>query len=382
MNVLYIAFKDFSNFHYGANKKVISQCRALEKMGHTVSLIGRFHSDIVKISTDESIETIKKYKMHKMQLVDKVLDKKHQLSSIRRLATHGHFDLCYIRYDLSTADFFRTVKALKRVCDKIIIEIPTYPYQKEYAHAKFSTVRLWLDNYYGKKLKHYVDAAVSFYDVDEGGFFGIPVIQVPNGFDFSKSKLITNPTVPLDIHIAAVSSMREWHGYERFIEGMHNYYSAGGNRNIVLHLVGNGSEYTKYKKLTEQYALQKRVILHGAMHGEELDQLLRQCTLGIDSLARHRSGISILSSLKSREYGAVGIPLINSCKIDIFEEGYPYCLYTSADETPIPMENVISFYDHIYMNQNRVEVAMQVRRYIEERSDMNAVMRQVLNQIK
>lgn len=381
MNVLYIAFKDFSNFHFGANKKVVNECKALERMGHTVTLVGRYHSDIVKIATDGSMEAIKKYAPQKVDVINKVMDKKHQLAQLRKAVEGQHYDLCYIRYDLSTADFVKTLKALKQACDKIVIEIPTYPYKKEYAHTKFAKTRMLLDDFWGKKLKNYVDAAISFYEVENNSFFGIPVVLVPNGFDFSESKIITDTTVPEDIHIAAVSSMREWHGYERFIEGMNDYYANGGNRNIFLHLVGKGAEYGKYKSLVEKYSLQDRVIMHGPMHGQELDSLLEKCTLGIDSLARHRSGISVLSSLKSREYGAKGIPLINSCKVDIIDDGYPYCLYTTADETNIPMEDIIAFYDRIYSAGNRAQVAAEVREYIESRSDMNAVMKQITDSI-
>ena len=378
MNVLYVAIKDFSNYHYGGNQKVINECRALENLGHTVTLIGRFHSDIVIIAGDGSMKTIKEYRSTRISVVNKLADKKHQFAEIRNYIKDKHFDLCYIRYDLSTRGFLNTVKALRNCCDRIVIEVATYPYEKEYAHTKFSGIRLLLDRKYGKKLKKYVDYVASFYDMGESGFFGIPVIYVPNGFDFSNRKVITDPIVPKDIDIIAVSSMREWHGYERFIEGMYQYYSTGGNRNIVLHLVGNGPECAKYKALTEKYALQNRVLFYGSMHGEPLIQLLESCTLGIDSLARHRTGITVLSSLKSREYGATGIPLINSCKIDILEDDYPYCLYTTADESPIPMEDVISFYDRVYAGNNRAEVAAQIRNYIEERSDMNAVMKMIM----
>lgn len=381
MNILYIAFKDFSNLHFGANKKVINECKALERMGHIVTLIGRNHSDIVKISTDYSIEIIKKYKPYKIEVINKIFDKKHQLKEARKYTKNKLYDLCYIRYDLSTPDFVYTVKKLKNICKKIVIEIPTYPYEKEYEHAKFSTFRLWLDKHCGKQLVGYVDYIISFYEILNSSFFDIPVIVVPNGYDFSETKIIANSNVSEDIHIAAVSSMREWHGYERFIEGMYDYYKNKGNRNIILHLVGKGVEYDKYKKLVEKYNLENHVIFHGPMHGEELDDLLEMCALGIDSLARHRSGISVLSSLKSREYGAKGIPIINSCKIDIVDDEYPYCLYTKPDETPIPMKDVISFYDKIYSNRNRIEIAVKIRKYFESRSDMNAVMKQIMDKI-
>ena len=135
----------------------------------------------------------------------------------------------------------------------------------------------------------------------------------------------------------------------------------------------------KYKELTEKYALQDHVVFHGAMHGEELDQLLEQCTLGVDSLARHRTGISVLSSLKSREYGAKGIPFINSCDIDIVDDTFPYFLRIPADETPVDINAVAAFYDKCYKGKNRREVAEEVWAYVESRSNMQAVMKMVLD---
>lgn len=50
MKLLYIAFKDFSNLHFGANAKVLSQCRAFEEYGYEVELIGRKELDTVVLS--------------------------------------------------------------------------------------------------------------------------------------------------------------------------------------------------------------------------------------------------------------------------------------------------------------------------------------------
>lgn len=50
MKLLYIAFKDFSNLHFGANAKVLSQCRAFEEYGYEVELVGRKGADTVVIS--------------------------------------------------------------------------------------------------------------------------------------------------------------------------------------------------------------------------------------------------------------------------------------------------------------------------------------------
>lgn len=59
--LLYIAFKDFSNLHFGANAKVLSQCRAFEEYGYAVDLIGRNGGDTVLIDTKAFIIGLLEY---------------------------------------------------------------------------------------------------------------------------------------------------------------------------------------------------------------------------------------------------------------------------------------------------------------------------------
>ena len=380
MKILYIAFKDFSKLHFGASKKVISECRAFEHYGHEVILIGREVDATVLIDTDGVTRKLAEHKQYPIGKLELLLDKQHQISDILNYISDKNYDYCYIRYDLCNRSFIKLLKGIKKVCSRIDIEIPTYPYDKEYA-GKINKIRLSIDRHYGKQLHRYVSQIISFYDIPGNRFCGIPVLRVTNGFDFGGIKIVEDNVVPDDIHIAAVSSMRIWHGYERMIEGMHNYYTAGGTRNLVLHLVGDGREGAKYRDLVQKYKLNSHVVFHGAMHGENLERLLEKCTLGIDSLGRHRTGISILSSLKSREYGAKGIPFINSCDIDIVGDDFKYFLKVPADDSPIDINSIIDFYDGCYAEGSRITVAKQVRKYIEARSGMDSVAKKILDSI-
>ena len=111
--------------------------------------------------------------------------------------------------------------------------------------------------------------------------------------------------------------------------------------------------------------------------------MYEKCSLGVDSLARHRSGISVLSSLKSREYGAKGIPIINSCKIDIIDNDFPYLLQVPADESPIDMEKVSEFFKACYKTgKTREKVASNIRDYISHKSSMKATLYSVVNKLE
>ena len=380
MKILYIAFKDFSKLHFGASKKVVSECKAFEQYGHEVTLIGREKSDIVFIKMDGRTKKMAEHKQYPIGKLELLLDKQHQISDILKYISDKSFDYCYIRFDLCSKNFMRLLRDLKKVCKRIDIEIPTFPYDKEYV-GKLNKIRLAIDRHYGKQLHKYVSQIISFYDIPGNSFNNVPVLRVPNGFDFDEIAIVKNDTVPKDIHIAAVSSMRIWHGYERMIEGMHSYYSSGGQRNVVLHLVGDGREGVKYKELVRKYNLDSHVMFHGAMHGDELDNLLENCTLGIDSLGRHRTGISVLSSLKSREYGAKGLPFINSCDIDIVDDDFEFFLKVPADESPINLDDIIRFYDKCFAAGSRITVAKKVRKYIEQKSGMRTVAGRILDSL-
>lgn len=379
--LLYIAFNNSENVLYGVQAKIQSQCKAFREHGYEVELIERAGASTVQMDPDGSKKPISKREaVINNYYVRSVLDKQYQIRDIKKYLSDKTYDACYIRYDFSDPGFIGLLKSLKKVCNKVAVEFPTYPYDEENSATLLSRMKLSVDIYYRKHLKKYVDFAVTFY-AGYKDIFGIPTVVIPNGFDFSTFSLVKSELQEDVIHIVAVSSMREWHGYERLIEGMHSYYAknAADTRNIVLHLVGNGREYGKYKALIEKYELQDHIIMEGAMHGKQLDDLYEISALGIDSLARHRSGIDVLSSLKSREYGAKGIPMINSCKIDVIDDDFPYLLRVPADESPIDVQQIVAFYDKCYSNGlSRIEIGKHIRSYMEARSGMTSTIREVV----
>jgi len=109
--------------------------------------------------------------------------------------------------------------------------------------------------------------------------------------------------------------------------------------------------------LIEKYQLQEKVIFHGTLFGKELDDVFNQCQFAIGSLGRHRSGITVIKTLKNREYATRGIPFIYSEQDSDFDH-QPYVVKAPADEIPIDIWQIIDFMEHFTMKPEEIRATV------------------------
>ena len=194
------------------------------------------------------------------------------LRMIREQSEEDEIAFFYIRSRAADRRFVCFLKNLRNTYNnaKIILEIPTYPYAKEF--LKNSTMWPWYfkDAVYNRYLKKYVDRIVTFSNDSE--IFGIKTIKSMNGMDVSSFSLAKANLENNTISIIGVAMMQPYHGFERIIKGLGTYYKNGGDRNVKINFVGYGPELDAYKNLTEEYNLTDRVIFKGKLSGEGLDR--------------------------------------------------------------------------------------------------------------
>lgn len=273
--------------------------------------------------------------------------------------------------------FIRFLKYLKKENVRIIYDIPTFPYDGEMIKG---SIQHKMDVKYRKKLKEYVDLVVTpSLPENTKNIFGIPYLTIPNGIivdDIKETK--AQAYEDNSIHAIAVSSLRLWHGFERFIEGLGQYYNVlNGSRNIVFHIVGgdrNNEYYRLYKNLISKYQLEEHVILYGNKYGQELDEIYDKCNIGISSLGLHRIDIHKSTALKSGEYITRGIPVYSSTLIDIFPKNFKFVGYDQEDENPIDIRKFIDFYDDIYLDKNYKAIHNEIRNNARNICDMRKYM--------
>ena len=286
----------------------------------------------------------------------------------------------YIRQVQHDAFFLRYLKAIKKANPKvkIIYEIPTYPYENEQNKAVKNLPLVLKDRFYRRKLKKYVDRIVTFYGQEE--IWGIKTIKIRNGFEFSTMPVNCKKIDRNIIHLIEVSATAFWHGYDRFLEGLQDYYRTGGKRNIIFHMVG--IILPEHRKYVEQNKLSEHVIFHGVLSGKELKEVYEECSAGVDVLGGHRKNYPVSGSLKSREYAACGLPIITASPVDYIEEDYPYQLIVPYDDSPVDIQSVINFVDSCYENKDENWVRGFIREYGYEHCEMNRVMQPVIDFIE
>lgn len=289
-------------------------------------------------------------------------------------------DFIYVRRataDRFYVDFFRSIKKRWPAC-KIMIEIFTYPYDKD----EFMKMSAWpyyfKERYNRKRLIKYIDRYVTY--SGDRMIFGIPTIQTGNGIVVDNVKL---PTISKrendEVNLIAVAFMQRHHGYERVIKGMYQYYQKSGLRNVVCHLVGNGPEKEKYIKLVRKYGLENRVKFYPTLLGDDLDLIYEKGDIALSALGCYKDGVDRENSLKSREYMAKGFPMISCCKVDGLDKEYPFLYQLSNDSQPVDIEKILQFYDKLLSKYSKNEIQQKVRAYVKEIADMLIVMQPIID---
>lgn len=292
----------------------------------------------------------------------------------KRLKTE-EYAYVYNRYGLMDTFYYKMLKMLKKKGSRIVVEIPTYPYDKERQQGLAWLLLYALDKLYRNRIRIFVDVIATYSNDDE--IFGIRTIRIHNGIDFERVSLRQPQNITDEIHLIGVAGLSKWHGYDRLLEGMGQYYQTGGKRKIFFHIVGDGPAKGEYEGIVEKYQLQDYCIFEGIKIGNELDEIYDKCDIGIESLAFFRIGVFLSSSLKSREYGAKGIPFIMGSKSDVFDD-QDFVLKVPENESAINIQDIISFYEHMYKNCDPREVAKTIRSQAEKCCNIQVTMKPVI----
>lgn len=290
-------------------------------------------------------------------------------------------DFIYFRrgtiVDIRFLHFFKSIKERNRKAI-IFMEIPTFPYENEYEKSVRNSLALIIDHYYRKKIYKYIDRLV-IVNFREECLWKIKTLNLVNGIDVRSVRKRNPKKQDKVIRICCVARFSPWHGYERLIRGLSDYYRSEPQIIVELIMVGTGVETDKYRKLTEELQLDDYVKFMGQLTGADLDIIYDNCDIGCCSLGRYKSGIDMTSELKSRELMAKGFPMICGCKIDVLEEiDYSYAIFFPNNESDIDIHNIVKWYRSI--GEEVYEMSERIRRFALENIDLEITFRPIVNE--
>ena len=370
MKILFLIYHGFSE-HSGISKKIHYQVKGLRENGHDVRLCYYAQSP----------------NGHWCRFVDDDIIQDYGKGALAGLRQRISYDCIYDycireKIEFVYARCFQNAnpwlisffKKLKKSGIHSVTEIPTYPYDDEFKN--FDWKARWglkIDQLFRHTLYQQMDALVTFSDAER--IFGQRTIRISNGVDFDSIPLHQPPLYfgragREALHLIGVAEVHDWHGFDRVMTGIGEYYrqnqtalatphSLRENSNkpdVFFHVVGGvhpNRMNNVFAPIINKYGIQDNVIFHGQLFGDELTKVFNQCQFAIGSLGRHRSGITVIKTLKNREYATRGIPFIYSEQDSDFDH-QPYVIKAPADESPIDIEQIIEFMIHFTMKPDNI----------------------------
>lgn len=383
MHILYLLFHGFDSSS-GISKKVFAQISGLKEAGHKVSLC---YYDVLENGDKVRVydkQIISNYGASKWGALKSRFEFESIIHHINLLTKEKDLpiDICYIRsFHNANPGTINLVKKLKKNHIKVVIELPTYPYDNEYRNPPLSvSMGLKIDRMYRHRLAKSIDAFVTFSDYDT--IFGQKTIRISNGISFHKIPLTTHiKGKSKDIHLLAVAEIHFWHGLDRAIAGLGLYYQnrleqTASHPDVYFDIVGpvNDVDLRNFEEIVAKYNIEKYIKFHGPLHGEKLNNLFNLTDIAIASLGRHRSKITKIKTLKNREYAARGIPFVYS-ETDTDFEDKPYIIKAPPDESPLDIDSLLNFY-------YQLEITPQQIRDTVKNLDWKIQMQEVIERIK
>lgn len=333
--LLYIHFEETDNPNKkGILNKLNGKFKAFKKAGYGVDTVSFKTKKLLQFNGKTILQLPSRNLFFRYFIFQTILKK----------IPDNKYNFIYIRYFGSDRHFISFLKKLDSRKEKILLEFPTYPYDEEKNPQNFVERRMVKnDKKYRTSLYKYIFRAITFSDDEK--IFNIPTIKLQNGINIEDFATSRDRSSILDsLELIAVANLSKWHGYDRIIRGIKNYYNANEKTiNIHFKIIGKGAAYNELYKLTEDLKLTKYISFVGIKTGKDLDEEFKTAHLAIGSLGMHRIGLKSGSVLKVREYTARGLPTVLGYQDLSIKKGTSFILQVEGNDSAIDMSEIIKF---------------------------------------
>lgn len=330
MKGLYIAPVDKKVKNYGGvYKKIQSQIQAFEELNVSMDYIGIDGESIEFI--DSKIDFKHKHLQHYfffryiLKNIDKLIDV---------------YQFIYIRFSFSNPYMFELARRFTMNNKKVFIEIPTYPYESEIPNDFKNIILKKYDRYLWKTKSKWIYKLVLTNNLSE--LFGIRAINIFNGIN--KRDISIKDKKNIDkINLIGVANISKWHGYDRVITGIKEYYKSNPEVRVEFYIVGEGNEKRNLQEMVKKLEVEEYVHILGAKFNEELDKIYDEMHIGVSSLALFRAGGGH-DPIKSKEFVAKGMPVIIGYKDKALSSNLEFIYEVPEDDSSVCIYKIVERY--------------------------------------
>lgn len=203
--------------------------------------------------------------------------------------------------------FVGWLRRLRRKGLRVILEIPTFPYDRE---LRPGSLLQRMDGLARRRLVGAVDLIATF--SEDESIFGVPCVRVLNCVSVHELPLSRRAPSSGGIRFTCVSALEPWHRLDRLLASLIGCWDEGDARVSILNIVGSGPALSELMDMVAVSPLSNaRVVFHGPVYGEELSAIFDETDLAVGNLeVRSDRGLESVQALKHREYAARGVPFI------------------------------------------------------------------------
>lgn len=301
-------------------------------------------------------------------------------SLILRMLDISSYDLVYIRYALSHPGFFNFLAKTKAYLKlkSIILEFPTFPYDKELSSGSaLRRIAGVMDRIMRKSLIKYIDLAVHY---GQGQIFDLPTVNLTNGIELEGTSICARNQNKNRLNIACVGSWNFWHGLDRLLDGVAIYRSEVADLTLTIKIIGKGRALENLRQLTQELSLEDIVEFYPETIKGDLVDLLAETDFAVGALAMFRKDIFIDSSLKHREYCALGLPFILATHDPDFPRELSYVHYVPAENKALDLAKIVDWVRGLHESYPNFQLEM--RNYAEEHLSWNTRFKTILDALK
>lgn len=368
MKAIFIVFHALAEYS-GITKKIRYQVKALNDCG--------VETELCYLGWDEFGNQVRwvgdKVQKNFGKGIKAKIEKRFEYNSLHHYIIDNNISLVYMRSLINAEPFIICfAKKLRRKGVKVVMEIPTFPYDHEGKELPLpNKIRFNINKLFRYSQAKNLDAIITFSDYDR--IFNQRTIKISNGVDFDSLPLKSSyRKTPEVLELLVVAELHYWHGVDRAISGINEYVKLNPNQRVHLNIVGKPERASGFalKQQVEELGLNEYISFLGPLSGEELDKVFEKTDFGIGSLARHRSNITKIKTLKNREYAARGLGFVYSEIDEDFEE-MPYIIKAPADETPLNINSIVEFYKN--HNLNPIDIRKTIEPNLSWKNQMQKV---------